>query len=105
MTRAQFRTAIMAGIDAANVPAEPAVRLIRLAETATVVGANFSDGPGCPLVQAGIVTPAQANLLPHAREKNGWPEWADRFTDTYDHALPRDSFGTLWEPTSVEVIV
>lgn len=59
------------------LPDEAAAALTEVGRTCTEIGAAYADGPGCPLVQAGLVRPPFVIGEP-------MPDWATDFVLTYD---------------------
>lgn len=88
ITRQQLVDSIMGaahevGLDA--IPTDAYCALLTVGYRATEVGANFSDGPGCPMVQAGLATVAEANI---PRDEAPWPAWVEAWIDAYDDRIP-----------------
>lgn len=67
------------GLD--NIPSDAYCALLTVGYRATEVGSNYSDGPGCPMVQAGLVTAAEANI---PRAESPWAAWVEKWIDAYD---------------------
>lgn len=67
------------GID--KVPADAYCALLRVGYRTAAVGDTYLAGPGCPAIQAGIVTTEQA-LNSHTDD--GWPSWLTEWVDAYD---------------------
>lgn len=104
VSRHQLIEAIMGAahdVGLEKIPAEDYCALLRVGYRAAAVGSNYSDGPGCPAVQAGLATADGANHT--ARANSTEPPWLDQWIVRYDERIHANDpiVGEFWRVVEV----